>query len=170
MQDTDVLWFRNPFPILSTNETIDLQISTDNFKGDEWSESNLINTGFYLVRSNNKTISMFDSWYAGKESSGGKKEQDILKMLIRGGLCRRLGLKVRFLDTLYFSGFCQDSRDVGVVITVHSNCCKTISAKLTDLTAVIHDWKRAKGLSANETSTFKWSKHEACNYAFKRHH
>lgn len=38
-----------------------------------------------------------------------------------------------------------------------------VSNKLADLTTVIHDWKRAKKLSVNETSTFKWSEHNACN-------
>lgn len=167
MQDTDVLWFRNPFTVLSPNETIDLQISTDSFKGDEWAKTNHINTGFYMVRSNNSTIAMLDSWYAGKDNSGGKKEQDVLAMLMTDGVLRTLGLRVSFLDTIYFSGFCENSRDVGVVVTVHANCCRSISAKATDLMAVIHDWKRAKGLSGNETSTFRWSEHVACRNTLK---
>ncbi|KAE9465076.1 hypothetical protein C3L33_03009, partial [Rhododendron williamsianum] len=163
--DIDVLWFRNPFFILSSNEKIDFQISTDRFRGPK---SNRINTGFYMIRSNNKTISLFDNWYAKKDDSVRMKEQDVLEMLMNNGLFGDLGLNVRFLHTLYFSGFCQNSRDVGVVVTVHANCCFTISAKVADLTVVIHDWKRAKGLSANETSTFQWSKHVACRNSLKK--
>ncbi|XP_058207455.1 uncharacterized protein At1g28695-like [Rhododendron vialii] len=163
--DIDVLWFRNPFFILSSNEKIDFQISTDRFRGPK---SNRINTGFYMIRSNNKTIALFDNWYAKKDDFVRMKEQDVLETLMNNGLFGDLGLNVRFLDTLYFSGFCQNSRDVGVVVTVHANCCFTISAKVADLTAVIHDWKRAKGLSANETSTFQWSKHVACRNSLKK--
>ncbi|KAM7504580.1 hypothetical protein LguiB_003484 [Lonicera macranthoides] len=132
------------------------------FKGNPWSESNPINTGFYMIRSNNKTIALFDEWYSKKDSSARMKEQDVLLSLMRQGVFRSLRLTVRFLDTLYFSGFCQDSKDIRIVSTVHANCCRTIGAKMIDLTAVIHDWNRFKSLPANETSTIEWSPHTAC--------
>ncbi|VFQ77518.1 unnamed protein product [Cuscuta campestris] len=166
--DSDVLWLRDPFPKLmsSHNETLDLQISTDDFNGDDRSESNPINTGFYMIRSNNRTIALFDSWYDMRNSSAGLKEQDVLNKLIRHGWIEKLGLNVRFLDTKFFSGFCQDSTDVRSVVTVHANCCRTISAKLADLTAVIHDWRRFKSLSGedvdNRTAAFRWSHHVNC--------
>ncbi|PIM99192.1 hypothetical protein CDL12_28317 [Handroanthus impetiginosus] len=166
--DIDVLWLRNPFPYLTQQQPHpDLQISTDNFGGNQWSEFHLINTGFYMIRSNNKTIALFDAWYANKDNSTGLKEQDVLQKLMHQGLFRKLGLKVRFLDTMYFGGFCQDSRNVGVVATVHANCCRSMAAKLADLTAVVHDWKRYKSSSANETSTFKWSYHKACRNSWR---
>ncbi|KAL3524100.1 hypothetical protein ACH5RR_016934 [Cinchona calisaya] len=170
--DTDVLWLRNPMEnLIQPNESVDLQISTDKFNGRPWSESNRINTGFYMIKSNNKTIQLFDEWYAMKDNSTkmGKrmKEQDVLARLIREGIFRKLGLKVKFLDTLYFSGFCRDSRDVRVVKTVHANCCRRISAKLADLTAVIHDWNRFRSSGANETANFRWSKHNACVNSWK---
>ncbi|KAL2227299.1 UNVERIFIED_CONTAM: hypothetical protein Sindi_2088600 [Sesamum indicum] len=116
-----------------------------------------------MIRSNNKTRALFDAWYANKDNSTGLKEQDVLEKLMRQGFFRQLGLKVKFLDTLYFSGFCQDSRDVTVVATVHANCCRGMAAKLADLTMVARNWKRYKRLaSANATSTFRWSLHRAC--------
>ncbi|OIT23771.1 uncharacterized protein A4A49_29790 [Nicotiana attenuata] len=157
--DTDVLWLRNPFPNLYVNQTVDLQISTDKFNGSQWYEENPINTGFYMIKSNSKTIELLDAWYAGKDNinSTGWKDQDVLIKLMKDGKFKQLGLTVRFLDTLYFSGFCDDSKDVNVVATVHANCCPSISAKLADLTAVLHDWRRFKGSDANQTSTFGWS-------------
>nr|GLL28070.1 uncharacterized protein At1g28695-like [Ipomoea trifida] len=163
--DTDVIWLRNPFPRLrDLNKTLDLQISTDNFNGDDRSESNPINTGFYMVRSNNRTIALFNSWYGLKNSSNGRKEQDLLNELISQGVIAKLGLKVKFLNTKFFSGFCQDSGDVKSVVTVHANCCRTITAKLADLMAVIHDWQRFKSFSgdANQTAAFHWSPHDRC--------
>ncbi|KAK4433434.1 hypothetical protein Salat_1105700 [Sesamum alatum] len=165
--DTDVLWLRNPFPYLIRHQTLDLQISTDKFNGKEWSESNPINTGFYMIRSNNKTIALFDKWYAMKDSSPGQKEQDVLFDLMRRGLSRELGLTVRFLDTVYFSGFCQDSRNATAVATVHANCCRSISAKLADLTRVIHDFRRSKRFPPNVTSTFRWTNHTACRNSWR---
>lgn len=167
------MWLRNPFPRLNYNQSIDsldLQISTDKFNGDQWSKDNPINSGFYMIRSNNRTISLFDKWYARKNESAGLKEQDVLNNMIREGVFKELGLRVRFLDTLYFSGFCEVSRDFKAVTTVHANCCRTISAKVVDLTAVVHDWKRFKSLTnSNQTSTLQWTNHVACHNSWKRH-
>lgn len=167
------MWLRNPFTRLSKNETEDLQISTDHFNGNPWSEANYINTGFYFVRSNNRTVSLFETWYSGKDNATGMKEQDVLLNLMRKGIFRTLGLRVRFLDTLYFSGFCQDSRDFGAVTTVHANCCRSIKAKVPDLTAVLRDWKRyrssqqAPGDAQNRTVTYVWSEHVRCNQSWR---
>ncbi|XP_054779902.1 uncharacterized protein At1g28695-like [Prosopis cineraria] len=164
--DTDVMWLRNPFTRLSNDTNEDLQISTDNYLGNPWSENHNINTGFYFVRSNKKTISLFETWYSKKDSSKGHKEQDVLEGLIRHGIIKELGLRVRFMDTLYFSGFCQDSRDFRAVTTVHANCCRTITAKITDLEAVLRDWKHFKMLESsksNLTAIVKWSDHRACH-------
>ncbi|XP_065859786.1 uncharacterized protein At1g28695-like [Euphorbia lathyris] len=168
--DADVMWLRNPFPKLSNNRTIDLQISTDIFNGDVSSEKNLINTGFYYIKSNNKTISLFETWYSRKDNSTGKKEQDVLLELMLEGHFRQLNLIPRFLDTVFFSGFCTDSRDIREVATVHANCCRSIDAKIHDLRGVLRDWvkfktivNRYKRLAMNNgTFPFKWSPHLGC--------
>ncbi|XP_022147126.1 uncharacterized protein At1g28695-like [Momordica charantia] len=164
--DTDVMWLRDPFGKLSKDETEDLQISTDNFNGNHWSDANPINTGFYFVRSNNKTIALFDRWYAMKNASAGLKEQDVLHNLIRAGIFRQLNLKVRFLNTLFFSGFCQKSNDFKQVTTVHANCCRTIVAKIGDLRAILCDWKRFKK-STNASEIFWWSDHVGCKRSWR---
>ncbi|QCE04818.1 rhamnogalacturonan II specific xylosyltransferase [Vigna unguiculata] len=161
--DTDVMWLRNPFTRLSKNEREDLQISTDMYNGDPRSKENLINTGFYFVRSSNKTISLFETWYDEKDNSTGKKEQDVLLDLIRNGIIEKLEIRVRFLDTLYFSGFCQDSKDFRAVTTVHANCCRSINAKVADMKVALSDWKRFKRLQPNSTLNIpQWTKHDWC--------
>ncbi|KAG2381109.1 hypothetical protein LR48_Vigan11g161700 [Vigna angularis] len=164
--DTDVMWLRDPFTMLGKNETEDLQISLDSYVGDPWSQKNPINTGFYYVRSNKKTISLYETWYAQKDNSTGKKEQDVLRDLINGGIIDKLGLRVRFLDTLYFSAFCQDSRDIRAVITVHAACCRSITAKEKDLKVMFSDWKRFKKLEANSSANPKWSRHTWCSQSW----
>ena len=165
-QDIDIMWLRNPFPRLTLNQSVDLQISTDDFNGDEWSESNYINTGFYMIKSNNKTIQLFGMWYARRNNSNGLKEQDVLDGMQKDGVFRDLGVKARFLDSLYFSGFCKESKDFEVVTTVHATCCRSIHAKVADLTVVLHDWLRFKNSPTNETSTFQWSSHIACMHSW----
>ncbi|KAI3965639.1 hypothetical protein MKX01_010596 [Papaver californicum] len=171
--DTDIMWLNNPFLRLSPDENEDIQISTDHFDGNPWSEENQMNTGFYYVRSNSKTIALFDKWYQMKDNSSYiyMKEQDVLISLMRNGLFRELGMKVRFLETLYFSGFCEDSRDMNVVCTVHANCCRSIRAKVFDLTVVLQDWRKFKRATAkNETSSSStvgyWSGHLGCSHSW----
>lgn len=164
------MWLRNPLSRLSIyNESLDLEITTDRFNGDQESEKNPINTGFYYIRSNNKTVSLFDAWYGRKDNSTGKKEQDVFFDLMDEGMFGQLGLQARFLDTVYFSGFCEDSKDIKAVITVHANCCRSINAKIKDLTAVLRDWKKFKATSAEAaaarstvTVPFSWTGHFGC--------
>ncbi|KAL7615303.1 hypothetical protein Lser_V15G09149 [Lactuca serriola] len=164
--DMDVLWLRDPFPRLNVDESLDLQISVDKFNGDQWSEDNAINTGFYMIRSNNKTIALYDDLYGEKDNSVvGKREQDVLMDLMRRGEFERLGLRVRFLDTIFFSGFCENSKDVKKVSTVHANCCRSIKAKESDLIKVLHDWRRFK---ASFNDEFHWSDHRACRNSWNR--
>lgn len=121
------------------------------------------------MRSNKKTISLFKTWYERKDNATGKKkEQDVLFDLIRSGIIKHLGLKMRFSDTLYFSGFCQDSKDFKVVVTIHANCCRSITAKEADLKAVLHDWKQFKSLDVNSTINFQWSKNNFCPQSWER--
>ncbi|XP_008794873.3 uncharacterized protein LOC103710771 [Phoenix dactylifera] len=154
--DMDVMWLRNPFTKMN-HDGDDLQISCDAYNGEPRDDSNPINTGFYYVASNNKTIALFDAWHASSINSAGMKDQDVLSTMKSKGIFKQLGLKVRFLDTLYFSGFCQDSRDFKEVTTVHANCCRSVKAKLADLTAVLKVWK-----SFNGTTMVRWPEHKAC--------
>ncbi|KAK4433567.1 hypothetical protein Salat_1119100 [Sesamum alatum] len=148
---------------LTQKQPRDLQINTDRYRGNPWSESHQINTGFYMIRSNNKTRALFDAWYTNKDNFPGQKEQDVLEKLMRQGFFRKLGLKVKFLHTLYFRGFCQDSRDITMVATVRANFSRGMTAKLAYLSMVARNWKRYKRLaSTNMTSMFRWSLHRVC--------
>ncbi|XP_074282628.1 uncharacterized protein At1g28695-like [Silene latifolia] len=163
--DTDVVWLRNPFTILTTPTTqhLDIQFSTDWYYGNSSFIQNPINTGFYYVKSNNKTISLFKKWYDLKDNSSGAKEQDVLQNLARQGVLSDLDINFRYLDTKFFSGFCQDSSDIQSVITVHANCCRYIKAKVTDLVQVLSDWSSFKVDNASlAADSFQWSPHVLC--------
>ncbi|KAG1354363.1 hypothetical protein COCNU_07G004750 [Cocos nucifera] len=159
--DMDVMWLRNPFPKLNHGNE-DLLISCDRYNGQPFDVANPINTGFYFVSSNNKTIALFDEWYGSRNNSAGMKDQDVLSLMKYNGAFEQLGMKVRFLDTLQFSGFCQDSKDINEVITVHANCCRGVKAKLADLTAILNVWKIFDG-----ASTVGWPAHEACSDSWR---
>ena len=113
-----------------TRDGEDMQISCDTYNGKAFDEINPIDTSFYFVVSNYKTTALFDEWYASRNNSGGVKERDMLNKMKQNDAFRQLSMKVKFLDTLYFNGFCQSSR-------VHANCCSNEKAKLAALTAVL---------------------------------
>lgn len=161
------MWLRDPFPKFDPNPDVDFQISADRFNGDPWSEDNPVNAGFYMVRSNNRTVALFEEWVSRRNRTVGTRlhEQDILEQMLQEGAFRRLWVKVRILDTSQFSSFCQDSKDIRQVATLHANCCRTIRAKVTDLMTAIHDWKRYR---SKPNETFSWSKHKACKNSWHR--
>lgn len=177
--DTDILWLRNPFPRLGTNETEDLLISDDS--SDSPYAELLLNTGFYYIRSNNKTISLFEKWQSMKDNSTGMKEQDVLISLRSKGVFGQLGVNMRILDTLYFNGFCSNKTDVGLVVTVHATCCRSISAKVEDLAAILGGWRRLRAEASSmgggdgrengggngTMGLFQWTRHVACWNSWK---
>ncbi|KAJ6320657.1 hypothetical protein OIU78_015941 [Salix suchowensis] len=138
--DVDVMWLRNPLSRLSIhNESVDLEMSTGHFNGDPRSEKNPINTGFYYIRSNSKTVSLFDAWYGRKDNSTGKKEQDVFFELMDEGMLGRQGLHA------------------------------SINAKIKDLNAVLRDWKKYKATRAEAVSArgdvtvpFRWTGQFGC--------
>ncbi|RWR80818.1 Nucleotide-diphospho-sugar transferase [Cinnamomum micranthum f. kanehirae] len=158
--DMDVIWMRNPFERL-VHQGVDLQISCDYYNGNPSDLANHINTGFYFVVSNNKTISMFDKWCSDRDDSLNLHDQHMLQRLIENGLIQRLDLRLRFLNPLYFGGFCANGGDYGKVVTMHANCCVTIDAKTRDLRAILDGWIKFKGQS-NATSTVQWPDHSNC--------
>ncbi|XXG77981.1 hypothetical protein AAC387_Pa08g2020 [Persea americana] len=161
----DVIWLRNPFERL-VHQGVDLQISCDYYNGRPSDIANPINTGFYFVVSNNKTISMFDKWYAARNDSMRLHDQHVLQALIKNGLIQRLDLKVRFQNPLYFGGFCASVRNYGKLVTMHANCCQTFSAKIKDSRAILDGWIKFKGQS-NATSTVQWPAHNNCIRSWK---
>ncbi|RWW33265.1 hypothetical protein BHE74_00022099 [Ensete ventricosum] len=146
-QDVDDIWSRNLFTKLN-QEGEDLQMSSYVYNGRPFDGSDFFNTSFYFVTPNNKTTALFDEWYASKHNFTHMNDQEELLKMKRAGVFRRLGLKVRYLDTTCFTGFCQKSKDFG---RVTQNCCVSVKAKFTNLTAVLEAWT-----SNNGTSNATW--------------
>jgi hypothetical protein len=159
-QDLDVMWLRNPFPMLDRRADEDFLISCDNFNRQAHDYAgNELNTGFFFVASNNRTVALFDEWHAARDASAGMKEQDVLNRMVRHGTLQRLGVGARVLDTARFSGFCQDSRDAAQVTTVHANCCLTQRAKVADIRAAL---RATAGLLNGTTAELRWPAHSEC--------
>ncbi|GLJ10665.1 hypothetical protein SUGI_0132660 [Cryptomeria japonica] len=157
--DSDILWFRNPFQRFSTDS--DFEMSTDRYFGDPEEMRNWENTGFMMFRSNNRTVEMMEMWNNATYTRPSLNDQDVWNDIKLSENITQLGLRVRFLDTQYFSGFCESGTDLGVVCTMHANCCKGSKAKIHDLTEALEDWTSFQSSGLNSTNVH-WRVREEC--------
>ncbi|CAO2815183.1 unnamed protein product [Amaranthus hypochondriacus] len=147
--DNDVVWFRDPFPHFTPES--DFQTSCDHFNGREYDINNHPNNGFLFVRSNNRTIKFYEFWASSRPKYSNMHEQDAFNRLKYDPAFYQFGVKIRFLDTAYFGGFCQPSKDLDKVCTMHANCCVGLHRKIADLNTTLNVWKTY--LSSNVTKS-----------------
>lgn len=160
--DTDVMWFRNPFP--NFRHDADFQTSCDHFNGREFDISNTPNNGFLFVRSNNRTIKFYKFWVSSRHTYPRLHEQDVFNRIKGSDFVRKLGVKLRFMDTNYFGGFCERSKDFNKVCTMHANCCVGLDNKIGDLKIILQDWKTYFSSSNHTTpQPTKWRAPKLCH-------
>ncbi|KAK4364847.1 hypothetical protein RND71_016205 [Anisodus tanguticus] len=146
--DADILWFRQPFAHFYPDA--DFQIACDHYLYNSTNLDNSPNSGFIYVKSNKRTIKFYKFWYNASEAHPGKHDQDVLNMIKFNPFIKDIGLKIRFLDTALFGGFCEPSKDLNFVCTMHANCCIGIDNKMHDLTMALDDWGKYMALNGDE--------------------
>ncbi|KAK4418937.1 hypothetical protein Salat_2306500 [Sesamum alatum] len=158
--DADVMWFRDPFPHFHPDA--DFQIACDHFRGRSDDIENKPNGGFKFVRSNNRSIEFYKFWHSSHETYPGLHDQDVLNKIKKDPFIREIGLKLRFLDTTYFGGFCEPSEDLYKVCTMHANCCFGLNSKLHDLRIMLEDWKKFLS-SPSSSESYGWTVPQNCS-------
>ncbi|KAL0451025.1 UNVERIFIED_CONTAM: hypothetical protein Slati_1658900 [Sesamum latifolium] len=158
--DADIMWFRDPFPHFHPDA--DFQIACDHFRGRSDDIGNRPNGGFKFVRSNNRSIEFYKFWYSSHETYPGLHDQDVLNKIKNDSFIREIGLKLRFLDTTYFGGFCEPSEDLYQVCTMHANCCIGLNSKLHDLRIMLEDWKTFLS-SPPSLESYGWTVPQNCS-------
>ncbi|KAL2906928.1 hypothetical protein RDABS01_005638 [Bienertia sinuspersici] len=161
--DADIMWFRDPFPRFFPDA--DFQIACDHFSGDSFTVHNRPNGGFNYVISNNRSIEFYKFWYESQENYPGYHDQDVLNFIKHDPFISEIGLRMRFLDTAYFGGFCEPSKDMNQVCTMHANCCFGIKSKLHDLKILLQDWRLFMSLpqSLKLSQGYSWSVPKNCS-------
>ncbi|CAN8266808.1 unnamed protein product [Cochlearia groenlandica] len=161
--DADVMWFRNPFPRFYGYA--DFQIACDHYLGRPNDLNNRPNGGFSFVRSNNRTILFYKYWYASRNRYPRYHDQDVLNFIKRDPFIRHVGISIRFLNTAYFGGLCEPSRDMNIVRTMHANCCFGMESKLHDLRIMLQDWSdfMSLPLGLKQSSGFTWKVPQNCS-------
>ncbi|KAJ3683572.1 hypothetical protein LUZ60_013799 [Juncus effusus] len=153
--DIDVLWFRDPFRHISVGSHI--AISSDVFLGDPDSVSNFPNGGFLYVKSCNKSLEFYKTWQEGRVIHAGRNEQEVFNA-IKADAVSKMKVRIQFLDTAYCGGFCQLSKDLNKICTLHANCCVGLGNKIHDLKRVQEDWRNftAKSYEERRWGNFQW--------------
>ncbi|KAA3483424.1 Nucleotide-diphospho-sugar transferase family protein [Gossypium australe] len=169
LTDTDIMWFRDPF--LQFFPDADFQIACDHFFGDPDDLNNMPNGGFNYVKSNNRSIAFYKFWYASHETYPGYHDQDVFNKIKFDPLISDIGLKIRFLDTAYFGGLCEPSKDLNLVCTMHANCCYGMDSKLHDLKIMLQDWRAFTSLPPDlkNESVISWRVPQNCSLHSLRH-
>lgn len=165
-QGADVVWLRNPFPHFYPDA--DFQILSDRFIGSSRNLKNSANAGFKYVKSNKRTIELYKFWYESKKNHPGLNDQDVLNKIKFDPYIKNIGITIRFLDTAYFSGFCEVSKkDFNTVCTIISNCCFGVEAKVHDLRLVLLDWRKSMELLPRQKLLRQsWSGPHKCRYIY----
>ncbi|KAK9670044.1 hypothetical protein RND81_13G173100 [Saponaria officinalis] len=161
--DADIMWFRDPFPQFDPHA--DFQIACDHFSGDPIDVDNKPNGGFTYVKSNNRSIEFYKFWLSARDKYPGYHDQDVLNFIKHNPYISEIGLKMRFLDTAYFGGFCEPSRDLNAVCTMHANCCLGMDNKVFDLRILLQDWKLFMSLppTLKRSQGYSWSVPKNCS-------
>lgn len=167
--DTDIMWLRDPFQQFFPAMDADFQIACDYFRGDSYDVNNLPNGGFTYVISNQRTIQFYNFWYFSRQAYPNNHDQDVLNKIKSDPFITTIGLKMRFLDTKYFGGFCQPSRDFNLVCTMHANCCVGLHNKVNDLKILLQDWTNYMAMPNFNTTTMpSWTVPQNCSTSFQR--
>ncbi|KAF3438167.1 hypothetical protein FNV43_RR20923 [Rhamnella rubrinervis] len=92
----------------------------------------------------------------------GLHDQDVLNNIKHDPFITEIGLQLRFLNTAYFGGFCEPSRDLNLVCTMHANCCVGLDNKVHDLQILLKDWRRFTSSNQTEEPKVSWSVPQYC--------
>ncbi|KAK8714940.1 hypothetical protein V6N13_042285 [Hibiscus sabdariffa] len=94
--------------------------------------------------SDDKTNSDFESDVSDYEVGSDNVDEDVLNEIKFDPIILNIGLKIKFLDTIYFGGLCEASKDLNVVCTMHVNCCIGMDRKLIDFGIKLQDWRTSR--------------------------
>ncbi|KAI3926140.1 hypothetical protein MKW98_028276 [Papaver atlanticum] len=162
--DADIMWFRDPFKRFY--EDTDFQIATDNYAlNDSYNLNNMPNGGFTYVKSNSRSIEFYKFWFTSRIKYKNKHDQSVLMLIKHDPFLTKIGLKIRFLNTMYFGGFCETSKDFNQVSTMHANCCFGLDTKIHDINIMLDDWRNYASSSPSLKSSWNstWRVPQNCS-------
>uniref|UniRef100_A0A453CXK9 Nucleotide-diphospho-sugar transferase domain-containing protein n=2 Tax=Aegilops tauschii subsp. strangulata TaxID=200361 RepID=A0A453CXK9_AEGTS len=163
----EMMWKRLDFLrlVLEKGYSFIFSIACDHYVGNATDLRNIANGGFNYVKSNERTIEFYSFWYSSRLRYPGYHDQDVFNAIKHDPYVADIGLEIKFLSTAYFGGFCEPSRDLNKVCTMHANCCIGLRSKIHDLRIMMEDWKNYLSLppSLKRLLTLSWRVPQNCS-------
>ncbi|KAG4933626.1 hypothetical protein JHK87_047628 [Glycine soja] len=158
--EADVLWLRSP--LIKLNPSNELTISC-NVLSDGQSGSYLHGGGIFFLKANAISLEFFKYWKLTKFMFPNDPAEESLCNTIkaRQDAADLYGFRAQLVNTSYFGGFCQPSKNMlREAYTIQANCCDDLESKVHDLRIVLGDWIRfrnhASGVNALDKMDLRW--------------
>lgn len=137
--------FRNP--ISEFHSGYEVSIPCDDSSPQSESNNKARSTrGLFYVKSNAVTVELFRFWRLVGYLYPNSHFESLCEILGEQEVHEMLDVRVKYLDTTYFGGFCQQNNNINGVYNMHANCCDD---KLYDLRLVLDHWKNFTTRSSN---------------------
>lgn len=157
------MWLRTPFPHIHPSR--DLTVPCETVSGDLQGVGNELDSGLFYVKSSEFSIELFKYWkLEGVMFPNSHAESLCEEIWINQRIVEMIEGQIRFLNTSNFGGFCQPSKDVSEIYTMHANCCDSVESKVHDLKLVLDDWRNFKAPSSKTSSgVLSWRAPSKCS-------
>lgn len=157
------MWLRSPISHIHPSNDITIPCELDS--SDSQGGGNKPDSGFFYVKSTEFSKELFKYWNLdGVLYPNSHAESLCNEIWISKEIIEIIGGRISFLNTDHFGGFCQSSKDVSEVYTMHGNCCDSVERKVYDLMLVLDDWINFKALSSNTSlGVLPWRAPSKCN-------
>jgi len=155
LQDTDVLWLRNPLE--NFNPVYELSISC-NFSSDVQRAHSMQEGGIFFMKANDEALEFMKHWRLNKflYPSSNVEESLCATVSKNQDIAESYGFFVNEMDTNHFGGFCQLNNDMfETAYTIHANCCEDLRSKVHDMKIVLQDWIRFRNGVQKDNATEK---------------
>ncbi len=160
LQEADVMWLRNPVGHFDPNKEITIPCDFNTESG-----TNKPDKGLFYLKSNEFSIAFLKYLHFERVTYPTYSDKSLCETTTRD-IAGKLRVETKYLDTAYFGGFCDPSKDMNEIYTMHSTCCDNIKRKVYDLRLVLDDWINfTTQISANASlgsSSFSWRAPKKC--------
>ncbi|KAK6912986.1 Nucleotide-diphospho-sugar transferase [Dillenia turbinata] len=158
--DADVMWFRSPLTHFVSGG--DITTSCNYYTDGAGNRIERADGGIRFVWSKEKSVYFYQYADVMTHLYPNLDEQTIFESTIR-----EMGdMRVEYVDTDYFGGFCQPSKDISKVCTMQANCCENTEKKVHNLSLLLDEWKNYTALSPERReaaeSSFSWKAPKKC--------
>lgn len=145
------MWVRSPLQLFDA--AFEITIGCDPHSSGQSSKAS---GGFFHMRSDEISLGYLNMWNLDRTLFPNKANNSLCQ-IVGDGLAEHVGLRVKYIKSVHYGGFCQPSRDLSKIYVIHANCCDDMDSKIHDLKLVLDDIRNSKALFAKGSSLVQFS-------------